>query len=88
MVEITHITLIKKATVECIKPHDLQVNDNILWANRSCKVMKINRNSSGCQKEYAFIQIVPEDPDNTLWIPKYSTFYRIIGEPETYKEEI
>jgi len=37
------IKIVKTAKIECIKPHELNVGDIILWSNFRCKVLAVNR---------------------------------------------
>ena len=82
------IKIVKTAKIECIKSHELNVGDIILWSNLRCKVLTINRSLDRFSlKEFAQVQQFEDDPNSILTIPKYSTFYRII-ESETIEEPL
>lgn len=70
------VSIVKNAKIEVVRPNELKVGDYILW---SCCKAKILTLSSYDYKEFALIQLFPEDKENTIIIPRYIHFYKIIN---------
>ena len=82
------IKIVKTAKIECIKSHELNVGDMILWSNLRCKVLTINRSlDRNSYEKFAQVQQFEDDHNSILTIPRYSTFYRII-DSETIEEPL
>ena len=73
--------IVKKCEIEVIKPSELKVGDNILWANWKRKVVKIN-------KLNRFITVTNPVNDTTEGLVFFMNYYRILScEEVDYNEK-
>jgi hypothetical protein len=64
------------AEIEVIRPHELKIGDHILWSSCESIVLEI-RDPTRFDDEFVKVQQFADDPDVTMWLPRYSRFYRV-----------
>ncbi len=76
------IRVVTKATVEVVKPGRLLVGDDILWANRKGRILRIYRSMGEGLRQV----VVQFGNESEMMLPSFTNYYRILSCEEIEEE--
>ncbi len=67
--------LMRRVTIQVVKPYELMEGDRILWASLALTVLQVDE--PHVSEDFARVTPDPNEPELAHWLPRYMNFYKI-----------